>query len=509
MKKANTLHNPEIDFRRARQTVFNAAFWLAFAACVANALLFTYSAATPLPANDSWFFLETFVDEYYRHALDFKDFFNKRSIDDHAQPLQKLILLWHLRHFDLDFKIEAMVGVLFAAIGALTAVFYARRHQGGAEDNGVLSAAGYWLCIILIPVLCLSISASQIFTWSLVTLGFVLLPCAIVFFHLTGAAVTKTAPAWTLVPAAFVLAVVLDNLAIIYVLASICVCLIVAVSKREFKDAAKVALFAAAGCLLYDGLVQPILTPDDLPAGAGSSGLSYAMAHWQSSWKLIWNPLRLIVVPPEQLEGSPGTFLYVAMALGIALLSLHALFWFRFFKSLPNADGFDLANAGLMIGFYGTVAAIAAGRLSINGYDYLLQPRYYVAYLLGILPILAVGARTFVAERTLFVDRVYGALLIPFALSMIVAQAPMTMKSWERYKYISEYTQVAALQMGQLRENPEQTNQCADILYVCGYDTARKRKLVGILSRNELNIFNRAFQLRYRLYPREEDAPGK
>jgi hypothetical protein len=420
-----------------------------------------------------------------------------------------LILLWHLRHFDLDFKIEAMVGVLFAAIGALTAVFYARRHQGGAEDNGVLSAAGYWLCIILIPVLCLSISASQIFTWSLVTLGFVLLPCAIVFFHLTGAAITKTAPAWTLVPAAFVLAVVLDNLAIIYVLASICVCLIVAVSKREFKDAAKVALFAAAGCLLYDGLVQPILTPDDLPAGAGSSGLSYAMAHWQSSWKLIWNPLRLIVVPPEQLEGSPGTFLYVAMALGIALLSLHALFWFRFFKSLPNADGFDLANAGLMIGFYGTVAAIAAGRLSINGYDYLLQPRYYVAYLLGILPILAVGARTFVAERTLFVDRVYGALLIPFALSMIVAQAPMTMKSWERYKYISEYTQVAALQMGQLRENPEQTNQCADILYVCGYDTARKRKLVGILSRNELNIFNRAFQLRYRLYPREEDAPGK
>lgn len=66
--------------------------------------------------SDAWYFLDVFLRKAIDNNLSFADFFIKRAGADHAQPLFKVVLLFEWRFFDLDFKIEALIG-LAAAVG--------------------------------------------------------------------------------------------------------------------------------------------------------------------------------------------------------------------------------------------------------------------------------------------------------------------------------------------------------------------------------------------------------
>lgn len=472
-----------------------------------NATLFTYSASTPLVAKDAWYFLDTFVREYFNYSLDITDFFAKRGVSDHAQPIQKLILLFHLRYFELDFVVEAMIGVLFGTAGAIAALRLIGSPAKLSSLHTWSAVIGFSVCAGAIPALALSLSSPEVFTWSLVTLGYMMLGLAVAYFSL-GAHVLagRARPAW-LYPMALFLAVALDNLAVAYIASFVALCLLTCGTSREWRLPAAAGAFSLAGSLSYDLIIQPLLTPPISGEAATPSALLYFADHGAELWKLAWHPANTMFVSSIQLE-HPRPFLQgVSSALAALLIGLHALFWLRIVRDLRYRDAVSLTCAGLVLAFYATVAAIAFGRVPVFGFDYLMQPRYYVSYLLGSLPILVLAAHAWLGARSSLIDHAYCILASLLAILAISVQPEMSRNSWERFRYISEYTQRASRQMGMLRESPEQLEACADILTVCEYAPEKKKQLIGLLADYELNIFNRSFQLRHRLYPEPDAVP--
>lgn len=482
-----------------------ARAWIILALGVAatNATLFAYSVSIPLVANDGWYFLDTFIREYFNYTLDIRDFFLKRDGSDHAQPIQKLVLLFHLRNFGLDFTVEALIGVLFALIACVSAMRVAWRTTAAAGDAGWRAHLGFAACMGAIPLLLFSLNSPEVFSWSLVTLGYLMVALAIGYFALGAAVLTGRLRGWQMLPASFLLAVALDDLGIIYLLAFVIVCALVASAGGGGKRSLRVALAAVAGTLLYDGIVQPLLSPATAAAPQLTAGVfAFLTEHWTDVWKAAWLPASSMFIHPGQLDAAGPALRALSVALPLLCIGLHGLFWIRLPARLRERRATDLVCAGLLLSFYGTTAALVLARVPDFGFDYLTQPRYCVAYLLGSLPILISGTPIWREwRRSGRLDRVHAGAVLALAIGISVAQWPLSMNSWARYKYIAEYTQIAALQIGQLRDAPATTTVCADILYVCGYDVAKKRDLIGLLTLHQLNVFNRAFQLRHRLYP--------
>lgn len=487
--------------------------WVVFGVAAINALLFVCSAASPLIAKDSWHVLETFATKYYAHELSLSDFFAKREMSDHAQPIQKAIFLWNMRNFGLDFTIEALVGMLFAICGAFLCMFlvprYSERHA--APHVGV----AHVLCLASLPVAFFSLGATQVFTWSLVTLGFMLLPLALLYFHLCAKMLAHRGARWPVLLTGFSMAVALDNLAIIYVLGFLVVCAFVAATTREWKRCGEAALVASLGCMLYDIVLQPLLTPSGNGGTVATGGAEYLVMHWDQAWKALWYPMQILIAPPDKLDAIGGGLSAFAVFLTGLLLLLHVLFWWRCTRDVVRMKAPAIAAAAMAMAFYGLIAALCLTRVRFGGFEYLLQTRYYVGYLLGLLPILMYGASIFASkeqDKALAGDRlgmVYAWGVGLLSLGMCILQAPLSVASWESQKYISDYTRKAAFQYGRLSDAPEEMRVCADIVDICSYDVDRKKRIISLVERNHLNIFNQSFQMRHRLYPREEQAIAK
>ena len=79
--------------------------------CCLNVLYFLSQASSPMIRDDAWYFLDSLILKWRQDGFDFLDFFIKRGISDHAQPANKLILFLSYKFAQLDFRIEALVGV--------------------------------------------------------------------------------------------------------------------------------------------------------------------------------------------------------------------------------------------------------------------------------------------------------------------------------------------------------------------------------------------------------------
>ncbi len=488
-----------------------ARLWIIVALCIAatNATLFTYSATTPLVANDSWYFLDTFVREYFNYTLDFKDFFVKREGSDHAQPINKLVLLFHLKYFGLDFTVEALIGLVFALIGCLLAIRVAWTGRLQSDRTNWLTMLGFAACTAAIPLLIFSLNSPGVFTWSLVTLAYILVGSAIGYFGIGALTLVGRYRAWPMFPASFLLAVVLDDLALVLTIAFAFICLLYAALTCSWKRSATIALVAIAGTMFYDLIVQPLLTPDIAATTTISSRtVGFFAENWMTAWKAVWLPATSMFVHPMHLEHAESTLRLLSVALPALCILLHVLFWARMPRKFRGRRPGEIVCAGLLLGFYGATTALVLTRVPTFGFDYLIQPRYYVFYLLGSLPIMISGAIAW-RERNLPApfEKLYLAATFMLAIGVTAAQWPLSVSSWDQYKYISEYTQRAAFQMGQLRDTPETTTACADILYACQYDFESKKRLIGLLTQHNLNVFNRSFQLRHRLYPDQASIP--
>lgn len=489
-----------------------ASLWLGgllVAAAVLNAWSYSSTAAGPLLQADAWYFLDVFVSKYLDGTLGIWDLFVQRGGSDHAQPLQKLILLFHTRYFDMDFRVEGLIGTALGIAWCVTIALAVYTGQRRDRSMHVFSPA----VISLVFVLGLSINSTNVFTWSLVTLIYVTLLASTLYFLAAMRLVRGRFP-WLLAPVGLLQGLLIDEVAIIVFVASVIAVGLFSPASRRNK---LLGGTAALGGLLLARLVLYLVSSRNLDSTSGSTSALFEALFSLDALKGVVVPFSDSLVHVEHLQRFfPESYGAALVLLAAFVMVLHGYFWVVTFNAIrQDTRSSSLALAVfLMLVSYALTAGIIVGRVPTFGWGYLHQPRYVLFYQLGLVAIaimfvhrLGQGMCSSAARRRSFASvEAIGILLV--SLVFVSTQLIVTRESWNVPRYLTPYWQNASFVMQRLADDPSNVAQCPDILSVCEYAPEQRERLMGLLVQRQLNIFSPAFQIRNRLYSSLESVPG-
>lgn len=488
-------------------------FAVALAIVCANVLVYCARLANPLPVSDEWVYLDAIVRKAAAGELSLSDFFVKRAVMDHANPLRRLILLAHYAWFGLDYRVQGLVGVLFAFanLGLLWRI---------AAPSDRESRRSWWFLagFLAIASVYLSLNSGTIYTWPLLTLAFsnqfFVLLCILQAWNANVEPTRRSA--FILFGIAFAMNLVADDTAL---LAGIAIVLATLVWRGHGdrdaprpRDKAKRVVLPIIGAyagykLAYFAIVRGavMVAPIEERAGFGER-LRLLAQGFPELLSDLHAPLVAALMRKGQLSRMFGAQAEVAeWALAALLLAAHAWFWWRVFARRTGRAGF--AASVLMLLFYGGVAGILIGRVSLHGASYFWQPRYVFLYQPSIvaLMLMAVDAMACAVPapgsgaRRVPVVRVVAVAL---ACVLLLLQCRLSTWAWGSARYSLGYQKRLAGQIGELAAHPDRVpDKCVRALLVCRYPPAQRAELVGFLADNKLNVFSPSFQARYRLYP--------
>ena len=485
--------------RRFRQVLAVLLGLTALLAAI-NAYTYSYAAGIPLVQSDAWIFLDTYVRKYLEGNFGWRDFFLQGNSSDTNFPLHKLIMLFHINRFHMDFKVEGLIGVAagisLVALLAVTAV-------GTKADKWGLS--GYallaWLALVT-----LSLNSSNVYTWPLATMWF--LNILIVAVYLVVVARPTIAP-WSAAIASVLVGLLVDEVALIAVLSAVMALLLV----RDMQPPRTRLLQAGgaiAGLILVRGLYAWFNAVNGVASGpAAAQGPVQGLIGLLTSdgLQLILLPLGDSLIHTHALQQwFPRNHAAVGNAIGAGLLAAHAWFWWTVLRPrnrlAPDHVRVRRLAVALMLLFYGTLAGIALQRVPAFGIDYLHQPRYVLFYQLNLAALGLMGYSTYTngAPNSRFRPLAAGAAMLAL-LALGILQWHLSVRSWEHAKYLSMYVEGTARTMGRLAIDPGADVECADILRICDFPAHRRQQMMELLVNYQLNIFNPGFQSLYRLRP--------
>lgn len=469
-------------------------------AAILNAYTYSYATGIPLLQSDAWIFLDTYVRKYLEGGFGWRDFFLQAHASDTNLPLHKLVLLFHINHFHMDFKVEALVGVLSGiALVLLLAV------SGAGLRPSRWGVSGYALLAGL-AMTTLSLNSSNIYTWPLATMWF--LNILIVMSYLVLVVRGQRGVGFT-VAASLALGILLDEVALVGVLAA-AISLLVIGAQETWRARGLRAAGAIAGLVLarlfyaWFNSVNGVLS--DPAAGAGiATGMVQA---WQAGGaKVVLIPLADSLAHTHVLqEVFPTRHQAAGVAIGSVLLVAHAWFWWTALRPNPSLParhvGVRRLAVAIMLLLYGTIAGIVLQRVPVFGIDYLHQPRYVLFYQLNLAALGLMAYSAYVADAA---SSRYKGGFAGLAATCLVAlgllQWQLGVRSWQQAKYVSAYLEGAAHTLGKLAIDPGADVPCADILRVCDFPAAQRRRMMELLLNYRLNLFNPDFQSMYRLRP--------
>jgi hypothetical protein len=482
--------------------------WLVFAASAANSGFYSILSSGGLVQADSWYFLDTFVRSYLDGNLSWRAFFVNRGGSDHVQVLPKLVMLFHLHYFDLDFKVEGLIGWMFAAIGAATLIgIHFKTVPADRRGTAFFMATAASVAVYL------SLNSTNIYTWSLVTLGF----AGVWFFMLCCVAAWVTFSSGrgvlALLAASSLLCLTSDKFAILALL-SLTAALLIQVDDRGGARRLVLALVSMATPVLVMLLFVhlPGIRPASSEPPVQLARLFDIFLSGLHPWReVILIPLSSGLIHGWQLEPLPPWRVHVETGLGLLLAATHAVFWWTIAFNRRRAGLAGVVSCSLMLLSYGATAGIIFTRIAEFGPEYVRQPRYVTLDALAIIACLIWFSSIAGLKRVAAAGRppqnaghrtLWGHVVVLLAIIALAIQIPMSLRSWDLVKYVSQYQQAAALQMGQLLSDPSKVPAgCLDILTVCEMSPAKRADLMTLLSKNGLNLFSPRFQQLWRLYP--------
>ncbi|MFC6352098.1 hypothetical protein H7691_02570 [Stenotrophomonas sp. CW117] len=488
------------------QWINRATVLLVVLAC-GNALLFSLAAATPLIQADGWDFLEYFLPRYFDGSMGILDLFMKRNGIDHAQPLQKLVLLFHTHFFDMDFRIEGLIGVLFGIVWCTIIAAELLRLSIETPGQRVIVAIG----VSLVFALGLSLNSTNVFTWPLVTLGYIALLLATAYFVFAMNRCNRPQPLQIFVATA-ALGMCIDSQAIVALLATMMA--LAPMQSASRREAWRQALAAVAGLLAARLCLWLIARHTGLEGGAGLDWRALASTFTKpDAITGLLIPFSDSLIHAEHLAKHFPENQSLAMAACAAIIiSLHVWFWARTYFSWRNNryTRITALSVFLMLLSYGMTASIIIGRVTLFDWSYLHQPRYVQSYQVSLVA-LAIMLQAVIREarpswNIRLVEPASGIVVIAclFSVQLLVSR-----ESWILPQYLTPYWQNAALAMQRVANAPQAaTGQCPDIMYVCGYPPERRKQLMDMLVQRKLNVFSTSFQMRNRLYPELKTIPG-
>jgi len=461
-------------------------------AIVFNALWFTASAAIPVPASDAWYFIDTFVRKALGHELHVADFFAQRFAGDHAQPLQRLVLLAHLGLADLDFRWEALVGTV---LGVLTCGLLAGELLSGAHTRAQHRQAR--LGAVAIFGVGLSLNSTMLYTWSLVSLAWISLLAAVVYWRIAAASWNERTYAVAMALVTFVVGMVTDEIAFPTFAAAVLALWI----RDGLGTPRRAILLLASGGI---GLVAArwligSMAHEAAAATSGSASQLLDTLRNPEAWKLIVGPLADSVIHQQHLAAwFPQSFVLVQVLIAATLVLLHVVFWWRALGrggSRPGPAVLVLAVA-CMLFFYASIAGIALSRIGTYGIEYVHQPRYVAIYVLNLIALLLMFSGTGAADASGH-DTGHRRLPMAFAWTVLLLQLPLSWDAWVQARYVREYAHQAAIALAAVARDPAASTaaaKCPPILTVCNAPADVRVRTLALMREHRLSIFSARFR---------------
>ncbi len=489
-----------------RSSVAIAIGLLITLAVFVNAYSYTMITAIPLIQSDAWYFLDGFLGEFIREGFSFGQLFAQANAANVNLPLQKAILFFHTRYFGMDFRVEGLFGT---ASGIALVLVLAR--AAAARSIRTWSVPEAWLLAGLALSL-LSLNSTNLYTWPLAGLWF--LPILVAAGYMWVAFAFPRAPVVLLV-ASFMLGVLVDEVAYPVFLATLGA-LALAPHWRALRQfsillGAGVAGIAASR-LFYWATAAFGEAAMAVPTGTeGAPPLVSLLG--PGLWKAVIVPLSDSMIHVHNLEPLFGTAgPAVAVAIGVLLVLAHAWFWWRVVFGLRRdppaaARMATLLSTAMMLLCYALVAGILIQRVPVFGFEYLHHPRYVLFYQLNLAALALMIYRDVRYALPTKLRVPSGALAVALVLALCGLQFRLSTLAWEHAKYLSIYIEGVAETMGKVEANPTARIECADIMTICQFPPERRRELMQLLTRQQLNLFSPAFQSFHRLEPGPKSEP--
>lgn len=489
----DSIHTTGIGLTASNQTrAFGSQLSVLLATILAfgGAAAYIGYAANPLAGADAWYFVNAFLAKVYENGVSLLDLYVKRPGADHAQPLQKLLLLANSRWFDLDFVVEAYMG-LAMALGTYLALW--RMTLVDARARGL----DPWLHAMLLAAIAgvfVSLNAGGIFNWSLVTLGylphlFLVLAAAVCWRSLQGGGSVAFGLLFLL------MAFTLDNMAIITGAA-----LLVASVLAKVKAGLPLRRLATVIALVVLALMAYSLTSRfylhaGLPSEPSGAPLQLAMllSNAPGMLKGVLASSLIHRVPLQFYLGTSNAS-HAEWIIGMAMAGAHLWFWWIALRRSWNRTVF-LAVC-IMLTMYASVAGIIYGRIPVFGPDYIYQPRYVLTYQMGPVALLLMLLGTVRAPGSAWAKVAAAALLA----CMLVLQAMLARHSWKEARYIQDYIHTMARQMYLMGLDPSASlASCVPFLSVCDKPASERTQAIEFLRDHRLNGYSPRLLRRYRL----------
>lgn len=483
--------------------------WLALALVgllsLGNAWRYGAWIANPLVHTDSWYFLDAFVEPWAEGSLGWQQFFEKRDSSDHAQPLHRASLWLNLEWAGLDFRFEAVIGLIGLSLCVLLLCLLAWRHLRRHAQPGA-SARAISVPLLLLPAMALSLNSHEIYYWSLVNFFHLsLLPALLLMafvcwqFGATDAKVRRGSLVLAMALSLLV-QVALDGAGLLAVAALLPVLVWAGWRHGQWRRALAFALAIVVGLLVYRGLYASLMPPvADSQSGGLLPALAWLREHASEAWRWLLLPATASIVQPLHL---PFWLPQVALApvqygLGVLVLAAHAAFWWSQLRDRQPAP-LSLFAAALMLLSYGMLAGILLSRLPVYGTEYLLQSRYVAFYQLAnsalLLQLLVVLAR---APRLSRVPAAALGLLLVAGLSL---QVLLSQRAWEQGVHIRQYSRDMASNLVCLGAHPGQAAPvCQPGNVICQSPPEHRDRLFALLQSRQLNLYAPGFLDRHGL----------
>jgi hypothetical protein len=458
----------------------------------AETTLFAWRGSLAVASADAWGFIATFLARYYGGTLTLADFFVRRDALDHSQPLQKLLFLAYARFLDLDFTFETLTGIAFGI--ALVATVVAIVHADAKSAPRAKSVVA--LTTLGATAVVLSLNDEGVFSWSLATLS-LFYPLGIaLMLAFAYRSIVRDSPL-TFALGTLVACVLLDTSAI---LGAAAIAVLIGIRWRTFATAhvplrllaaiaAAVAVYGAGYALAFPHVPSSVTMPGRLDAFA---------AHASEAWKVIIVPLGAAIAAPHRIKeiygvGAFWTWL-VPSAFGMA--AAHVWFWREILRREDSRLTF--VAAGLMLFFYAAVAGILWARVPRYGFDYFLQSRYLVFYMLQLVAVLMLAASS--AARS---ERA-GDPFVAFAAGVVVlASAALVYGRSTALASHIEFNRTLDAKAIALAESPAKPPPDCPVnhLTLCGWDPRVRIATLDLMRREKLNVFSPRFRARHGLPP--------
>lgn len=482
---------------RALSWLMASITWMLAFAAFFNAAAYIAYAGNPLVSSDAWYFIDAFLQRALDGGAGIADFFVKRELTDHAQPLVKALLLLNAQWLGLDFVFEAMIGLAFAV--ATFAILVAGT-WGDARDGQPSWLHG--LGIASLAAALVTLNSGLVFSWSLVTLGYIYYAFAALGGVLAWRALVQRRYAGLFI-ISLLIAFQFDDVGIL-ISTTLIVALVFAAAKTHHWRSGLIAiLLVTMSELVYQAISHAYLQPAALSSDGG--GILVAA---QQMWALRTGVVDIArIVFGTTLAHThtltyyfPGQEVVVQSWLAAIALLAHAWFWWRAWRCTWNRSVF-LAVA-LMLLFYAMVAGIIFVRVPEFGINYLHDPRYAAIYLLSnVSLVLMVLAQPLRKSNAILRMAAFISMVLLLAMQVFLSHF-----TWHQARYLAPYYHQMAYEMlvlGDGRTPPS----CVPILTVCQMPLEKRDAAIAFLKQHHLNIYSAEFVTRYRLQKLAKETP--